>query len=149
MAPGFGSLRDHEIAACFDGRGRVAHLAAHVDHEDVVGVALVDHVAWYAEPGHEYGGAAGDDLVDLGGHVGRHGREQVDAERLGRRLANRGDLVDHAIHRHRRGTETSKSAGFGNSGNHFVVGDAAHAGQHHRVLYVENFGQACTHGGAS
>ena len=84
VAAGLGALGDDDVAAGLDGGDGVADLAAHVHDHQAVAVAQVDDVAGHAEPGHERGGAALDDVVDLGLEAAGQGGEQVDAEGLGR-----------------------------------------------------------------
>lgn len=61
----------------------VQRLAAHVHHQHVVVVALVDDIAGDAEAGYEDSGTAVDDRLHLGRHVLRRCCQQVDAEGLG------------------------------------------------------------------
>ena len=71
VAAGLGALGDHEVAPGLDGTDGVLDLAAHADHDEVVLVAEVDHLGRHAQPGHECGGAALDDHLDLLGHARR------------------------------------------------------------------------------
>ena len=91
----------------------VVHLAAHVDDQDVVAVTEVDHLRRHAQAGHEDRGASFDDLLDLPDQVPGHGGEQVDPERLVRRLAYLGDLGHHPLVGHGRGSEATESSGLG------------------------------------
>lgn len=104
-------------------------------------MALVDHLAGDAEPGDERGGATGDDVGDLGLEAARQGGEQVDAERLGGRPPHGGDLVAHLVVGHGRGPEAAEAAGLAHRRCEPVVGDAAHAGEHHGVLDLEGVGE--------
>ena len=105
----------------------------------------VDHVARHAEAGDEDPGAAVDHDCDLGCDLARDGGEQVDAERLGRELADLGHLLDHLLVAHRRRAEAAEAAGLRDGGGEAVVRDAAHAGQHHGVFDVEQVGEAGAH----
>src|SRR5438270_230750 len=87
MAPtpcpaGMGALGHDEVAAGLDGVDGVADLAAHVDHQDVVVVTQLDHVARYTQTGDEDTAAVLDDLAHLTGHVAGRGGQEVDAEGL-------------------------------------------------------------------
>ena len=79
---GLGALGDDEVAAGLDRGDRVADLAAHVDHEDVVVVAQLDDLARHAERGDEHRHPLRDEVLDVGEHLGGQRGEQVDAERL-------------------------------------------------------------------
>ena len=63
VAAGLGALGDDEIAAGLDRGDRVAHLAAHVDHDDVVVVAELDDLARHAEGGDEHRHPLRDDVL--------------------------------------------------------------------------------------
>ena len=82
-----------------------------------------------------------DALLDLPGHR----REEVDAERLGGQLADLGHLLGQLGDAHRRGAERADAAGLAHRGDEPVVRDAAHPGEHDRVLDVEQFGQTGAH----
>ena len=82
-----------------------------------------------------------DARFDLAGQRG----EQVDAERLGGQLADRGHLGRQLVGPHRRGTQRADPAGLADRGDQAVVADAAHPGEHDRVLDVEQFGQPRAH----
>ena len=125
----------------------MAHLAAHAHHEHVAAVAELDDVAGHAEAGNEHGGPAVDDVGDLGHHVLRSGGEQIDAEGLVGALAHRRDLSVHLLVAHRRRAEAPEAPGLRHGGDEAVVGDASHAGQHHRVLDLQDIGQSRAHGG--
>ena len=124
----------------------VADLAAHVHDEHVAAVAEVDDVAGHAQPGDEHRAAAVDDVVDLGGHVAGRGGEQVDAERLVGELADLGDLVAHLLGAHGGRAHAAEAAGLATGGHEAVVRHPAHAGQHHRVLDLQDVGQSGAHG---
>ena len=82
VTSGLGALGDHDVAAGRLGPPGMVHLAAHVDHQETVAMAEVDHVGGHAQSGDEDGCTPLDDFVDLALQVPGHGREQVDAERL-------------------------------------------------------------------
>ena len=139
VAAGLGALGDDEVAAGFDRGDGVAHLAAHVDDEHVAVVAALDHVAGHAEGGDEHRHALGDEQVDALEHlVGQRG-EQVDPERpVGERLRGPDLLAPSARGSSRQPRGSPKPAGLGHRGDEPVIGDAAHAGEHHRVLDLEH-----------
>ena len=107
----------------------------------------VDDLAGHAEAGDEDAGAALDDVVDALLDLAGHGREQVDAERLGGELADLGHLLGQLVGAHRRGAERADAAGLADGGDEAVVGHAAHAGEHDRVLDVEQVGESRAHAG--
>ena len=146
VAAGLGALGDDEVAPAGDGGDGVADLAAHRADEDVGVVQRVDGLAGHAEAGDEDAGAALDDVVDALLDLPRHGREQVDAERLGGQLADLGHLVGQLVGAHRRGAERADAAGLADGGDEAVVGHPAHPGEHDRVLDVEQVGETGAHG---
>jgi hypothetical protein len=141
VAAGFRPLRDHDVAARFDGLRGVLHFAAHVHDEHTAAVAEVDEIDGHAEPGDEDGSALVDRRFALRAHVAGGG-EQIDAERFGRELLELPDLIDHELGRHRGRAEASESAGFGDGGHELVVRDTAHAGEHHGMLDAESLGES-------
>jgi hypothetical protein len=110
VAAGLGALGHHDVAAGLHRGDRVPDLAAHVDHQQPAGVAQVDHVAGHAQPGHERGGATADDVAHLLLQAAGQGGEQVDAERLGRRLPHARDLGAHLVVAHRGGAQAPEPA---------------------------------------
>ena len=149
VPPGLGALGHDDVAARLDGGDGVAHLAAHVDHDQVALVAEVDHVAGHAEPGHEDGAAAVRDLVDLPLHVVGGGGQEVDAEGLVGGGPDGSDLVAHLLVAHGRGAQATEAAGLRHRGDDAGVGDPAHPRQHHRVLDLQGVGQSRAHGGGA
>ena len=145
MASRFRALRDHEVATCVDGATRVLDLAAHVDDEHVVLVAEVDRGAGDTEAGDERGGPSLDQQLDLAQQRLGKGGEQVDAERLGGRLSGPPHLIGQLLRGHRRGPEAAEPAGLRHGRHQTVIGDTAHARQHHRVLDAEHVGQTGAH----
>ena len=145
VATGLGALGDDDVAAGFDGADGVADLSAHVDHEHVVVVAELDHIARHAEPGDEDLCAFPDHELDVRHHLlGKRGQE-VDTERLARGGLHGADLLDHLVLAHCRRAEATEPARLGNRGNEPVVRHASHAGEHHRVLDLESVSQSCAH----
>ena len=55
--------------------------------------------------------------------------------------------VDHLLGAHGRRAEAAEAAGLGDRGDHPVVGDTAHAGEHDGVFDVQHLGQSRAHGG--
>ena len=110
MAPGFGALRDDDVASRLDGSGRVPHLPAHARDEDVALMTEVDDVARDAEAGDEDPCPAVDHRLHLALDLTRDGGEQVDAERLARQRSGLRDLLDHHLGAHRRGAEAAEAA---------------------------------------
>ena len=108
-------------------------------------VAQVDHVARDTQAGDEDRRPLVDELLHLRRQIAGHRRQQVDSERLVRFGADGPDLVDHLTGRHRRGAEAAEPTGLGHRGNELAVGDAAHTGEHHRVLDTEDVGEARAH----
>ena len=145
VATAFGSLGDHEVAATGHGGFGVANLAAHRADEDVVLVQNVDDLARYAETGDEDAGTTLDDRFDVAFELTGYRREQVDAERLGRCLLDGTDFFVELTGTHGGGAEGSDSTGFAHGGHESRVRDSAHAGQHHRMFDVEEFGQTSLH----
>jgi hypothetical protein len=103
-----GALGDHHVASGLERPPGVVHLSAHVDDQDVVLVAEVDHLGRNAESGDEDRGTSLDDLLDLPDQVSGHGGEQVDTEGLVRGLTDAGDLGHHLLVGHRRGAEAAE-----------------------------------------
>ena len=110
MAAGLGALGHHEVAARLDGAHGVVDLAAHVDHQHVGAVALLDDLGGDAQRGHEGGGAAVDDDLHLLRHAAGHGGEQIHRERLVGGLAHGGDLGLHDGAAHGARTEATETA---------------------------------------
>ncbi len=145
VAAGLRALGDDEVAAAGDGADGVADLAAHRPDEDVGVVQRVDDVAGHAQAGDEDAGATGDDVGDAALDLARHGGEEVDAERLGGELADLRHLLGQLVRCHRRSAERADAAGLADRCHEAVVRHAAHAGEHDRVLDVEQFGQSSAH----
>ena len=94
MTARLGALRDHEVAARFDRRDRVAHLAAHAGDEDVAVVQDLDDVARNTQARNEQRRPAGHDLVRVVEHaLGKRGEE------LHRGLGSRPPPVNPGRHR--------------------------------------------------
>ena len=108
-------------------------------------VAEIDDVGGNPQAGHEDRRPAVDDLLHLSDQVARHGGEEVDTERLVGGVAHGRDLGHHALVAHGRGAETPEPPGLGDGGDQRCVGDAPHAGEHHRVVDAENFGESGLH----
>ena len=121
-------------------------LAAHVDDEQAAAMAELHHLAGHTQPGHEDRGASLDDVLDLTDEVAGHGGEQVHPEWVVGGPFHLGDLGHHTLPAHGGRPETSEAAGFRDRSDERGVGHAAHAGQHHRVLYPEDLGQSSLHG---
>jgi len=120
--------------------------AAHVDNEYVGVVAHGDHLAGNAQGPDEDPGPGVDDPLHLGRHVAGHGREQVDPPRLAGQAGQGRHLGVHHLGGHGGGPEGTDPTGLGHRRGQSVVADATHAGQHHRMLDPEEFGQSCLHG---
>ena len=96
---GLGALRHHQVAPGVDGLHGVVDRAAHVDDQHVGVVAHGDDLAGDTERADEDPRPGVDDALHLGGHVARHGRQQVHAPRFvgepshGRHLGVHGDGV--------------------------------------------------------
>ncbi len=149
MAARLRALCHDDVAAGVDRALRVVDLAAHVDDEEPVAMAQVDDLRRYAEPGDERARARRTDGLDHGDQVARARRQEIDAEGLGGRGADGGDLPLHLVVIHDGGTEASEPAGFGDGGGHRGVGHAAHAGEHDRVLDAEQVAErGSNHGSA-
>jgi hypothetical protein len=108
-------------------------------------VAQLHDVAGYPQTGHEHLRALGDHQLDVGRHLLGQRGEQVDTERLVGEPLHRPDLLDHLVLAHGGGAEAAEAARLGDGGDQGVVRDAAHPGQHHRVLDLEGVGQAGAH----
>ena len=145
MPAGLGALHDHEVAATLDRRHGVPHLPAHAGDEHAGLVQPADDVARHPESGNEQRRAAGDDQLDAAGEALGQGREQVDAERLVGRLVDRVDLALHELEGERCGAERADAAGVRHRGHELVIGDAAHAREHHRMLDLQQLGQPGLH----
>ena len=142
VAAAFGALGDDEIDSA-GGRGDgVAHLAAHAADEDVVAVELVDHLAGDAEAGDEDARPTVDDGLDAFLHLTRQRGEQIDTERLRGEGLDLGDLLAEFIGLHRARAERADAAGLADRRDETVVTHPAHAGEHHRVFDVQQFGES-------
>ena len=141
MASCLGALRDHDVASGLDGRDGVSNLPAHARDEHTVAMAEVDYLTGHAEAGDEQGGPARDDRLDLCLHVAGQRRQQVDTKGLVGSTPDLGDLSLHPIEGHRCGAECAEAACIAHSDDEIGVGDAAHSGEHHRMLAVEKLGQ--------
>ena len=108
-------------------------------------MAALDRLGGDTESGDEHGGATLDEQVDVSEHVAGHGGEQVDAERARGQCSGGSDLLDHLVLGHRRGAEAAVASRLGDRCGERAVRDAAHAGEHDRVLNAEQFGQTCLH----
>ena len=137
VPPGLGALRDDEVTSGRDRGDRVADLAAHRPDQDVVAVQEIDRLAGNAEAGHEHAGPALDHVVDLVLDLAGQRGEQVDPERLGGERPRLGHLFDHLVGSHRRRPERAEAARLAHRGREAVIGDTAHAGEHHGVFDVE------------
>ena len=146
VAAGLGALGDHQVAPGLDGLHGVVDPAAHVDDQHVGVVAHGDHLAGDAEGPDEDPGPGVDDALDLGGHVAGHGRQEVDPPRPVGERRHGGHLGVHGLVVHGGRPQGADPAGLGHGRGQPVVADAAHAGQHHRVLDPEELGQSCLHG---
>ena len=140
-----GALGDDQVAARLHRGHGVADLAAHGGDEDVVVVAELDDVARHAEAGDEHPTAMVDDGLHLGGHVAGHGGEQVDTEGPVRAVPHEVHLGHHPVLAHRRRTQAAEPAGLAHRGDQLVVAHPTHAGEHHRMLDLEDVGQAGAH----
>ena len=105
----------------------------------------VDDVAGHAEAGHEDARPALDHVVDPRFDLAGQRRQQVDAERLGRELADLGHLGGELVGAHRRGTEGADAPSVADGGDEAVVGDPAHPGEHDGMLDVEQVGETGAH----
>ena len=146
VSAGLGSLGHHDVAPRFDRGDGVADLPAHVDHQHVALVAEIDHISGHAETGHEHRGPAIGHGIDVSDHVSGGGGQQVRSEGLGGGGPDLGDLFDHDVVAHGGRSQAAEPAGLGDGGDHLGVGDAAHAGEHHRVFDVEDLGESGAHG---
>ena len=102
VAAGFGALGDDEIDAAGDGAERMADLAAHAAHEDVLRVQQVDDLARHAEAGDEDPRPTVDHRLDAPLDLAGQRSQQVDAERLGGQCLHRGDLLRQFLRGHGR-----------------------------------------------
>jgi hypothetical protein len=107
----FCSLRDHQVAAGFDGSCRVAHSTAHVRDEHSTAVAEVDDLARYSQTGNEQGCTPSDDGLDLLFHVSGECGQKVHAEGAIRSLTDIGNLSLQAIEAQGCGTYRADSPG--------------------------------------
>jgi hypothetical protein len=139
---GLGPLGDHDVAPGLDRRHRMADLAAHVHHQQAVLVAQIDDVTRHAQARDEGAGPATDDVADLGLEPLGQSREQVDAEGPRRGLAHRRDLRPHLPVDHRGRAHAAEAPGLGHGGDELVVGHPTHSGEHHRMLDLQDVGQA-------
>ena len=145
MAARLGALGDDEVTAGLHRPPCVLDLAAHVDHENVRFVAEGHHSRRHAEPGDEDAGTLLDEEPNLALEPARHRGQKVDPERPSGESPHLADLLDHAFRAHRRGSEASETAGFGDGRHEGRVGDSAHAGEHDGVLDSKELGKASLH----
>ena len=113
-------------------------------------VAQLDDLAGHAEAGHEHAGAAVDDglrpgsTMSPGAAVSRSTPNGLSVSARTLAISSTISLVAHG-----RGAEAAEAAGLGHGGDEPVVRDAAHAGEHHGVLDLEDVGESGAHGRGS
>ena len=148
VAAGLGALGHHDVAPGVEGPPGVVHLAAHVDHQDAVAVAELDHLG-RAPPGRPRTPRRPPSMTCSTWPTRSPGMAVSRSTPNGLSVAARtcGDLGHHPLVAHGRGAEAAETPGLGDGGDQRGVRDAAHAGQHHRVLDTEDLGQSRLHVG--